>query len=73
MRELTEANLPEFAAGYLFSDGLIRFVRVGYAREGATGEVVVSAREGSGGAWVNVHFRIEGLESFTLKQPLHRV
>jgi hypothetical protein len=71
MKELTEANLPEFAVRYLFADGLIRFVRVAYARESAVGEVAVSVREGLNGSWVNIHFRVEGLESFTLRQPLN--
>lgn len=70
MKELTNSNLSELTARYLFSDGLIRFVRVAYVPGGAVGEVEVSARDRSNGSWVNIQFRMEGLESFTLKQPI---
>jgi len=70
MKELTESNLSDLTGRYLFSDGLIRFVRVAYLPGSAIGEVEVSAREEGAGAWVNVQFRIERLESFTLTQGL---
>ena len=74
MQVLTEQKVLEFAKSYFFSDGLIRRSTITYGRgvEKSTAVVDVSVRTAKEKKWINLHFRMEGLEGFQLRQPPHQ-
>lgn len=74
MHQLNEHKMPDFLKSYIFTDGLIRRASIDYGHHGVEkshGVVDVSVRTAPDKKWVNLHFRVEGLEGFQLRQAPH--
>ena len=74
MHSLNEQKVLEFLKAYVFTDGLIRRTTITYGRgvEKSSAVIDVSVRTAPEMKWANLHFRMEGLEGFQLRQPPHQ-